>query len=147
MRQRHDPLYIAFLHYFNQERDYFECHEVMEELWLSEGRSPLWQGLLQIAVGLHHHANNNVNGAVKLLSAAIDKLKPRTGAPIGIDLEELLRHAETRLRQLMEEGERAPFGPIDIMITDPELAEAVRRFAAARPPDGEGVTGTPPETF
>ena len=34
----YEPLYVAYLVYFNRDRDYFECHEVLEELWLERER-------------------------------------------------------------------------------------------------------------
>lgn len=27
------PEYIEFLYHFHCDRDYFECHEILEELW------------------------------------------------------------------------------------------------------------------
>ncbi|WP_313639078.1 DUF309 domain-containing protein, partial [Paenibacillus sp.] len=36
----YEPLYLEYLVYFNRDRDYFECHEVLEELWLAQKRDP-----------------------------------------------------------------------------------------------------------
>lgn len=35
---------------------YYDCHEAFEEVWRSTTPEPrdLWQGLIQVAVGLHH---------------------------------------------------------------------------------------------
>src|SRR6476660_9740070 len=96
----YDRLYVAYLYYFNELRDYFECHEVMEELWLEEGRSPLYQGLLQIAVGLYHHANGNVSGSIKLFSAGLDKLAPYPVDSLGIDLGRLINESTTYVTKL-----------------------------------------------
>ncbi len=125
----YDPLYIAFYYYFNQERDYFECHEVMEELWLEEGRNPLYQGLLQVAVGLYHFRNGNLGGAIKLMTAALEKLGPHPKAELGIDLAQLLDECR-RYIQKLGRYEREPFDfyDLDIRITDPRLAAEVERF-------------------
>lgn len=126
----YDPLYVAFLAYFNRERDYFECHEVMEQLWLEEGRNPLFQGLLQVAVGLYHHENGNLGGGVKLLTAALKKLEgcaPPEG--LGIDLELLIADTRRHLSDLEQCGGTLPlFQPFDIEITDPALLEEVNAF-------------------
>jgi len=122
---RYDPLYVRFLHYFNKERDYFECHEVMEELWLEEGRSPLYQGLLQVAVGLYHARNGNFSGAVKLLTAAVEKLERYPEHRLGIDLDKLIADSRAYLAQLRESGEEFQFYDLDVAITDPELAGLV----------------------
>ncbi len=49
--------------------EWFDCHETLEELWLgTEGEMrAFYQGLLQIAVALHHWRNGNFKGALFLL--------------------------------------------------------------------------------
>jgi predicted metal-dependent hydrolase len=127
---QYDPLYVAFLAYFNRERDYFECHEVMEQLWLEEGRDPLYQGLLQVAVGLYHHRNGNIDGGVKLLTAAIHKLEGRhEPIVLGIELGKLLSEAKEHLMKLEHHVDRPfAFRDIDIEIVDLSLQEAVDAF-------------------
>ena len=59
----YDPLYLAGVLKFN-ECDYYECHEVWEELW-TEYRGParkFYQGLIQAAVALYHFGNGNFYG-------------------------------------------------------------------------------------
>ncbi|MCI3923828.1 DUF309 domain-containing protein [Paenibacillus sp. TRM 82003] len=125
----YDVLYVAFLAYFNRERDYFECHEVMEQLWLEEGRDPLYQGLLQVAVGLYHHRNGNIDGGVKLLTAAIQKLEGREPVVLGIELGKLLKQSKAHLARLSRhETEPFPFRDLDIEIVDPALALVVDAF-------------------
>lgn len=124
----YDPLYIQFLYEFNESRDYFECHEVMEELWLEEGRSPLFQGLLQVAVGLYHARNGNHSGAIKLLNQAVQKLEKYPQHRLGIDLDKLLRECRSYIEQLhVRDQSELPFAyyDLDIVITDPQLAEQV----------------------
>ncbi len=122
----YDKLYIQYLHYFNTERDYFECHEVMEELWMEEGRDALYQGLLQVAVGLYHARNDNVNGAIKLFSQALDKITRYPDQVLGIDLAQLVSDSE-RYRDKLVHNEQTPFPfrDMNIVIIDPELAQAV----------------------
>lgn len=134
----YDPLYIAFLREFNVSRDYYECHEVMETLWLEEGRRPFYQGLLQIAVGLYHHENANVSGAVKLMESGIAKLEGYPDRLLGINLALLLRDAEEYLFKLRNDRE-TPFEPypLDIRIVDEDLAGRVARLQAGPETDRE----------
>jgi hypothetical protein len=132
----YDRLYVLFLYHFNVTEDYFECHEVMEQLWLEEGRPLLHQGLLQVAVGLYHHRNGNVSGAIKLFSAGIQKLELDPDAAIGIDLNGLLNRSRAYRDDLVEHGERCSFAPFKIDITDPALQEQVARFID-HPPEPE----------
>lgn len=121
----YDPLYIRFLYQFNVKRDYFECHELLEELWLEEGRSPLLQGLLQVAVSLYHHRNGNPNGAVKLFRQALDKLESYPANMLGIDLGKLVEDSREYLRKLESGSRPMEFYDLDIAITDSELQKAV----------------------
>ncbi|GGI45387.1 hypothetical protein GCM10008018_11820 [Paenibacillus marchantiophytorum] len=125
----YDRLYVAYLYYFNDQRDYFECHEVMEELWLEEGRSPLYQGLLQVAVGLYHHANGNVSGSIKLFSAGLDKLAPYPADSLGINLGQLIQDSQAYLAKLLR-FETEPFAPydLDIRIMDEELEQLLQKI-------------------
>ncbi|OCT11990.1 hypothetical protein A8709_29475 [Paenibacillus pectinilyticus] len=120
----YDRLYVAFLYYFNDQRDYFECHEVMEELWLEEGRNPLYQGLLQIAVGLYHHGNGNPSGSIKLFTAGLEKLAPYPERILGINLGRLVKDSEVYVGKLLNLAE-APFLPydLDIEIVEQELMD------------------------
>ncbi len=123
-----DPRYLAFISLFNRDRDYFECHEVMEELWLEEGRNPLLQGLLQAAVGLHHWDNGNRSGAVKLMTAALGKLAVYADIVLGLDLSSLRRDLEQCLEALSGRPDDAPFQAFRLLIREPSLDDAVREW-------------------
>jgi predicted metal-dependent hydrolase len=60
-------LYLEGIKHFN-ECDFFEAHEVWEELWTDyRGESrKFYQGLIQAAVALFHFGNGNIRGARKL---------------------------------------------------------------------------------
>ena len=55
---------------------YFEAHETLERLWVAEPDSVriLYQGILQVGVGLHHLRRHNYRGAINLLAYGLDKL-------------------------------------------------------------------------
>jgi predicted metal-dependent hydrolase len=127
----YDRLYVEFIYYFNIERDYFECHEVMEELWLEEGRKPLFQGLLQIAVGLYHHRNGNVGGAIKLFTQGIDKLQSFPKLTLGINLAAIVEESRDYVDKLLKiEQTSFEFYDLNIIIVDPELEGMVQAMIA-----------------
>jgi hypothetical protein len=66
---------LAGIALFN-EGQYYEAHEEIEHEWHAERRSIrlLYQGILQIGVGLHHARSGNHRGAVLLLTDGIDKV-------------------------------------------------------------------------
>ena len=64
------------INFFNAGQ-YFEAHEVWEDLW-RPARGPLrlfYQGLVQAAVGLHHLSRGNLNGATAQLQKSLSKLE------------------------------------------------------------------------
>ncbi|MCE3200320.1 DUF309 domain-containing protein [Paenibacillus sonchi] len=122
----YERLYLAYLVYFNRDRDYFECHEVLEELWLARDKDPLYKALLQTAVGLYHFRNNNVRGGLIMLNRAHEVLRRYPADALGINLAKLAREAGDYARKLETYAEQ-PFGYYDLTIEllDPELAEEV----------------------
>ncbi|MGM7721325.1 DUF309 domain-containing protein [uncultured Metabacillus sp.] len=96
----YDQAYIDFLIYFHCDRDYFECHEILEEHWKNDPpneRKDYWVGLIQIAVGLYHQRRGNFAGALKMISNAIKLLKSESQA-----LENLGLHKEELINQLLK---------------------------------------------
>jgi hypothetical protein len=72
---------------FNR-RLFFEVHELLEDCWRPAGEplKTLLQGLIQVAVGLHHHANGNLRGAIALLTEGSAKLRPFAPEAHGVEL-------------------------------------------------------------
>ena len=86
--------------------EYFECHEVLEELWLAE-RGPirhLYQGVLQIGVALLHRQRGNFNGAVALLQSGLRHIAPFAPVCQQLDLARLSRECEILLAHLQQLG-------------------------------------------
>ncbi|GGF69917.1 hypothetical protein GCM10010912_13900 [Paenibacillus albidus] len=132
----YEPLYLAYLVYFNRDRDYFECHEVLEELWLAKGRDPLYKGLLQVAVGLYHFRNRNVRGGLLMLSGAAAKLQDYPEDALGIDLGKLIHEVKAYVEQLTTYRERPfPYYDLTIEIIDPQLAGEVESQASVIVPN------------
>lgn len=73
------------------EREYFECHDVLEELWgeaLSEERD-LYQGLLHAAVSLFHLSEGNPAGARKMHASTLRYLASYGSYFQGVNLDQL----------------------------------------------------------
>jgi predicted metal-dependent hydrolase len=51
-------------------REFFECHETLEELWRAEEDLVryLYQGILHVGVGYYHLSRGNHHGAITKLS-------------------------------------------------------------------------------
>lgn len=95
--------------------DYFEAHEVWEELWHEAigPRHPYLQCLIQAAVALHHARNGNWVGTRKLCASSLGYLEKGRAAAEEIDLDALKDHLldfEIALqKQLSGEAIELPF--------------------------------------
>ena len=83
--------WLDYLFEFHATRDYFECHEILEEYWKSvpEGDPDrgVWVGLIQLAVALYHHRRGNRAGALKMYRGAAARLRPEALDRLGLDGE------------------------------------------------------------
>ncbi len=72
----------------------FHAHEILEGVWKTApaGESDLWQGLVQLAVGLTHLLRGNATGAATVLRRGQAKIAPYgIHPPYAIDVPGLLR--------------------------------------------------------
>lgn len=115
--------YVDYLVQFHGSRDYFECHEILEEFWKMNGASredKMWLGLIQTAVAMYHHRRSNIRGAAKMLDIAIENLSQQPLGQLGIDKEGFLNRLREQSKELMVQPEK-PFADLDIPLTDPAL--------------------------
>jgi predicted metal-dependent hydrolase len=85
-------------------REYFEAHEVWEDRWNEEAGDArrFLQGLIQIAAGLLKIQTGTPTGAMKLLGAGSEKLRPLGDCFCGVDLKTLLA-AASRWKEAAEQ--------------------------------------------
>jgi predicted metal-dependent hydrolase len=101
------------IHLFNAG-EYFEQHEVLEDLWRAEPGPirELYQGILQVGVGLYHLERGNYHGATTLLDRGLARLGTVQQGALGIDVAGLVLQARWVRRRLEELGARR-MGEID----------------------------------
>jgi len=83
-------------------REFFECHEVLEEEWTPE-RGPrrlFLQSLIHMAVGLYHASRDNPVGASRQLRKGLRKLAAFLPSCEGIDTARLHRDALAVLERI-----------------------------------------------
>ena len=110
--QAPSPLLLEGIRLFNAAR-WFEAHEVLEDAWRAEPSElrRLYQGLLQVGVGLHHASRGNLRGALNLLDRGMARLEPFRPRCLGLDVEALLRDAAAARRALAAPGGLERFRP------------------------------------
>jgi predicted metal-dependent hydrolase len=107
--EAYDPLYLAGIEHFNV-CDFFEAHETWEELW-TEYRGParkFYQGLIQVAVALHHFGNGNIRGAKKVYHSSRNYLAEYVPFYEGLNLEEFLAQYERCFVDVLANEEEFP---------------------------------------
>lgn len=99
------PLVMEGIELFN-ERNYYQCHEVLEDAWNNE-QGPvrvMYQGILQIGVACYHVQNKNWRGAMKVLERGIPKAGRFAPSCMGIDIAALLAEARAIHQELLRLG-------------------------------------------
>ena len=87
-----DPRFIEGVALFNH-RQFFACHEVLEQLWLKTQGRPrdFYKGLIQAAVACYHWSRNNSAGAMSLYRSSSRYLRKYRPECLGLDVEQFLR--------------------------------------------------------
>ncbi|HIW35084.1 MAG TPA: DUF309 domain-containing protein [Candidatus Paenibacillus intestinavium] len=124
--------YINYLIEFHATRDYFECHELLEEYWKehpNDGNEAFWVGCIQVAVGQYHERRNNLRGARLMYESAIEKFTMLPQVVKGIDVHnitvQLQQHVQACQLQL-------PYNDMKFIIVDPQLGELCEQEVALR---------------
>jgi len=125
MKPLHNPFFVKFIVYFNENQDFFECHEELEEYWKSIPNStkehPLASYIL-LSTGLYHWRRGNSVGALRTLKKAIkgmsDQVEFYPEFSDGIDFDELCENVGKAIMQI-ENGQ--PFVSFPIKVTSPVL--------------------------
>ena len=89
--------------------DFYDAHEVWEDVWRAAptAEKKFLQGLIQIAVGLHHQSTGNRVGAKSLLARGARNLSSYSEDFAGIDVRTLLRGVAD-CHQALADGDPLP---------------------------------------
>ncbi len=131
MKPLHNPLFIKFVIYFNENQDFFECHEVLEEYWKTIPNAtkdhPLISYIL-LSTGMYHWRRENTVGALRTLKKARERFKtlPENypGFSDDINFEELVKCTEQSISHI-EEGKL--FSSYQIVLTSPIILSLLNK--------------------
>jgi predicted metal-dependent hydrolase len=89
------------------EAEFFEAHEIWEDWWrmAEEGERRTIQGLIQVAVAMHHQSQGNVTGALSVMKRALGNLGNASDDFFGVDMAKLRQDVRRAVGEL-ERGER-----------------------------------------
>jgi uncharacterized protein len=120
--------YIQFLVHFHGDRDYFECHEILEEYWkdTNEGKQSVWVGFILMAVSNYHFRRGNKQGADRTLKKAISIFENHLQEQsFGLDMGSLINQLKARLITIQKGGTYISF---NLPILDKTLIEECQRI-------------------
>ena len=96
------PLFRHGVELFNR-REFFECHEALEEIW-TPARGPerlFLQALIHFAVGFYHYQRGNREGAARQLRKGLQKIVSYLPQFAGVDTRKLHGQMARRLRTVI----------------------------------------------
>ena len=97
---------------------FFECHDVIEEVWQEwTGKDrTFFQGIIHVAVGFYHLDNENYRGSRSQLTKGISKLQHYGPVYYGIELKDFLAQVSRCLHWVNEREERIETAPFDVAL-------------------------------
>jgi hypothetical protein len=118
-----DPRFLAGIDLFNRG-DYFEAHEVWEELWLDcpSAERRFYQALIQAAVAIYHFGRGNNTGAARLARSGKRYMDAYRPSHSGLDVDGFWRQVEAYIAPALMEGASQALGERPAIILAPAPA-------------------------
>ena len=118
----------AFVHEFNEKRDFFECHELFEAAWKAESEEPLksfYKAMVQVATAQFKINQGFMSGFRKLYGFCFGVLESLPDVYQGIRIDALRRDFTAQLNQLPEQDkiEAGSYKQYNLDFLTLELAE------------------------
>lgn len=112
--------YYEFFVSFN-EGDYYICHDLLEEMWMTDKNNLFLKGLLQMSVAIYHYEYGNIKGARHMMKAAHQYLQEYRPSYWGLDLEEVNHFIEQCLFIIPDGIDKVSYNNISSLPKLPDL--------------------------
>ncbi len=121
--------YIEYLVHFHGDRDYFECHEILEEYWKKvdkNNKKSILVGFILLAVSNYHHRLRNWSGAIRTLQKSINIFHEQKEQleHYGLTLNVLSPLLKERLTSIQNHQD---YKSMNLPIQDPKLLEVCKK--------------------
>ena len=115
--------FVQYLVHFHGDRDYFECHEILEDYWKEVdpgNKNSIWVGFIQLAVSSYHYRRGNLSGALRTLGKAYSILESQRQNchNLGIDHTAILSLLKEQRYKI---SAKMPYKSVTIPINDQSL--------------------------
>jgi uncharacterized protein len=112
--------YYEFFIKFN-EGDYYTCHDLLEDMWMTDKGNLFLKGLLQMSVAIYHYSYGNVKGARLMMQAAHDYLQTYRPVYWGLNLEKVYPFIDECLSTFPVKIDRVPYEDVPTLPVLPVL--------------------------
>ncbi|MBT2638110.1 MULTISPECIES: DUF309 domain-containing protein [unclassified Bacillus (in: firmicutes)] len=112
--------YYEFFIKFN-EGDYYTCHDLLEDMWMTDKGNLFLKGLLQMSVAIYHYSYGNVKGARLMMQAAHDYLQTYRPVYWGLNLEMVYPFIEECLGTFPADLDRVAYEEVTMLPVLPVL--------------------------
>ncbi|WP_078544242.1 DUF309 domain-containing protein [Litchfieldia alkalitelluris] len=106
--------YYDFFVKFN-EGDYYTCHDLLEDIWMTDKDNLFLKGLLQMTVAIYHYEYGNVKGARLMMDAGHQYIQKYRPFYWGIDLEKVNQFIEHCQSIIPQDIDRIDFSDISAL--------------------------------
>ncbi|WP_270179852.1 DUF309 domain-containing protein [Alkalihalobacillus sp. CinArs1] len=93
MKYPYPQEFYDFLVAFN-EQEFYVCHDLLEEIWLTDRSNTFVKGLLHLSVAHYHDSYGNSKGTRLMMQSAKDYLTPYMPFHWDIDVCNIIAHIE-----------------------------------------------------
>ena len=111
--------YYEFFISFN-EGDYYTCHDLLEEMWMTDKGNYFLKGLLQMSVAIYHYEYGNVVGARLMMKVAYEYLDSYRPKYWGLDVEKLHQFISQCITIIPQHIDRIPFETVGTLPSLPK---------------------------
>ncbi|WP_017726412.1 DUF309 domain-containing protein [Halalkalibacterium ligniniphilum] len=118
--------FMTFVITFN-EGDYYTCHDLLEEIWLTDRQNLFVKGLLQLSVSLYHYGYGNVKGSRSMMKVSYHYLDGYRPQHWGLDVEHILAFIVRCLSIIPQDIDSVPFENVKELPELPRLILTVRQ--------------------
>lgn len=123
--------YYQFFVHFN-EGDYYTCHDLLEDIWMTDKSNLFVKGLLQMSVAIYHYEYGNVCGARLMMTAGKEYIQRYRPAFWGVDLERVHSFIENCLSIIPHDIEQVPYDRVNELPPLPSfylnLEESIEKY-------------------
>jgi uncharacterized protein len=126
--------YILYLTHFHGDRDYFECHEILEEYWkhVDHGnKNSILVAFIQLAVSNYHYRRGNLKGAKKTLENALKIFSSKNESILSFGLNEQQLFLDIK-RRLSDIDHLIPYKSNVLPVTDSLLFQKCQQSCVDR---------------